>query len=59
MWKCGFGTTPLSEVCYSMRILLDGPPIENFNPDATIDKWHNSGLRARRLTKKYEIKRQQ
>ena len=35
-----------------MRILLD---VENFHPDAAIDKWYNSRLRARRSTKNEEI----
>ena len=41
-----------------MRIHLDGPgpPVENFNPDEVIDKWHNSSLRARRLTKNKKLK---
>ena len=38
-----------------MQILLDGQHAENFNPDTTIDKWYNSGFRARRATKNEEI----
>ena len=38
-----------------MRILLDGPFVQNFNPDAAIYKWYNSSLRARRPTKNKEI----
>ena len=41
MWKYGFGANPPSGVSYSycMRILLDGPPVENYKSDALIDKW--------------------
>ena len=54
MWKYGFWVKPLSEVSHS--ILLDGSPVEIFNPDAAIDEWYNSGLRVGRLTKNDEIK---
>ena len=44
-WRSRLSITSLND---SMRILLEGPAIDQFQPEDAINKWFNAGVRSRR-----------
>ena len=44
-WRLSLGTTTVEKI---MRVCVDGPPVEEFDPQPAVTHWLNSGVHRRR-----------